>query len=994
MSNQDRDPSHGSAGDALTGAASGGARGAWVAFVVGGFLVGLVRLAAAGAPWAGLIDAAWGLACAAAFSIRVARSRGLARLGWSLFLVAVACGATSMALFGPAADAPAIHAFRAVLDLGAYACGALGIAVLLRHVGGSDPDGWLDAAAVGVVVSLALYELAPGMAGSAAITGRGEIFALLVAVVNAAVVTTLVRLVIRPAASPSLAVLGTIIAAALVVDLLYYTTLRIDRPLFEATWIVAYGAWAAAALHPDAARLVALTPPVPTGPAGVVRHAFASITIHTVGLVATMLLLVHHAGSGAVTGAWVFLAAYSAQIALVAARSVRLVRRLADDDAARVRAEAALRASEERFRQLAEVAPVGIFVADEAGRSVFQNRAWGALAGIPAEAGLNRGYEDAIHPDDRERALGAWQRSVSDHRPFDVEHRVLRPDGGIAWVHSTAAPLSDSAGRTTGWVGTVSDVTGLVEARLLAQEREAFISGLIEQAPVGIEVFDPSGRTISANRAQREFRAQVAPGERTGHDIREDPLMLRLGQREAIEAALAGDAAGAPDPIRIDVAPSAADDGPRWVWMTWFPLLGEDGRVAAVISFLEDATATVRAEEERRAVEAKLREAATLEALGVLAGGMAHDFNNLLVAILGHASMARSQLPPGSSLDEDLASVETAAQRAADLARQMLAYSGRGTFRVGAVSVEGLLREMGDLLGRSIAKHATLRYAFTPDLPPVLADPTQLRQVALNLIVNASDALGDRPGTITLRTALATVDEHEPDAVPGIPVVPGTYVLLEVADTGRGMDAATVRRIFDPFFTTKATGRGLGLAATLGIVKGHGGLIRVRSEPGVGTTFGVLLPPADATAGPIVGGTPQAPDVAAPASDGAGGRILIVDDEATVRAIGRRVLERAGYEVEEAADGPDGIAAFAGAPASWSAVLLDLTLPTLDGMAVLAAVRELRPGIPAVICSGWAAEEVAARLVGMERVVILEKPYPPAALVDAFRRSLDGGSPG
>jgi two-component system cell cycle sensor histidine kinase/response regulator CckA len=316
------------------------------------------------------------------------------------------------------------------------------------------------------------------------------------------------------------------------------------------------------------------------------------------------------------------------------------------------------------------------------------------------------------------------------------------------------------------------------------------------------------------------------------------------------------------------------------------------------------------------------------------------------------------------------------------------------------VDVEGLVREMADLLARSISKRASLVVDFTPGLPPVQADATQLRQVALNLIVNASDALGDRPGTITLRTALASVDVDDPDVVPGFVAIPGDYVLLEVSDTGRGMDAATLGRIFDPFFTTKATGRGLGLAATLGIVKGHGGLIRARSEPGIGTIIGVLLRPApaidrpgDGSAGPEAGprpvtAPPAGPVHRRPGADAPVSRILLVDDEPTVRQLGRRVLERAGYLVVEAADGPEAIEAFAADPGSWSAVLLDLTLPTLDGMAVLAALRRLRPDIPAVICSGWAAEEVASRLAETPGTQVLEKPYAPAALVEAFRACL------
>jgi CheY-like chemotaxis protein len=308
----------------------------------------------------------------------------------------------------------------------------------------------------------------------------------------------------------------------------------------------------------------------------------------------------------------------------------------------------------------------------------------------------------------------------------------------------------------------------------------------------------------------------------------------------------------------------------------------------------------------------------------------------------------------------------------------MLAYSGRGSFAIGPVVLEDLLGEIGNLMSRSIAKGARLRYDFAPGLPPVLADVTELRQVALNLIVNASDALGGRRGDITLRTAMTTLAPDDPDVIPGAPAEPGDYVMLEVSDTGSGMDDATLLRIFEPFFSTKSVGRGLGLAATMGIVKGHGGAIRVRSARGEGSTFQVLLRPTDR----LVQERDSQP--ARPPEQTAAGRILLVDDEPSVRQIGRRILERAGFGVEEAADGPEALERFRADPAGFGAVLLDLTLPSMDGLTVMRELRALRDDVGIVLCSGWSADEVAGTIRAMPRTLFLQKPYQRQALVEAL----------
>lgn len=834
--------------------------------------------------------------------------------------------------------------------------------------------------------SLGVFEFVLDTAGPVPVGGRQTIWAIGVAAMDAAVFTTLARFIIRPVASVGLSLLACVVGVALIFDATYYTASApvVGRAVYEAVWALAYGAWAGAALHPDTPWLAARRIRSTWSFQADGRSAMTSIVIHSAGFVATMLLLWHHfSAAGAAPG--VFVGAFLLQVLLVGTRSVRIISRMELDDVRRREAETALRASEERFRRLAEVAPVGIFVSDVEGRSIFQNDAWGRTAGIPAAEGLDLGYAERIHPEDRGRIMELWLNAVRTREPVSFDHRLLRPDGSVAWVRADAVPLDDADGRPAGWIGTVTDVTRLELARQAAQTREAFVGALVEQSPVGIGVYDPGGRMIVMNQALRRIREMAGIGPEAPDDVRGDPLMLRLDQGVAIERALAGeDGRTDPGTVSIPVAIRPGDAAPPdetgdrlWLRIRWFTLRDAEARMLAVISFTEDVTEAVRADAGRRRVEAKLQESAKLEALGVLAGGIAHDFNNLLVAILGYIEFARAGVPPASAVAQDLGAAMIAANRAADLARQMLAYSGRANLSVGPVSLEALLREMGDLVASSIAKGAQLRFEFAPDLPPVLADATQLRQLALNLIVNASDALEGERGTITLRTSLASLGPDDPTVVPGTTATPGGYVQLEVSDTGKGMDAATMARIFDPFFSTKSVGRGLGLAATLGIVKGHAGAIRVTSEPGSGTTFAVLLPPTTVEALP-------ARPLGTAATANKGGRLLLVDDEPSVRLIARRILERAGFDVVEAGDGPEAIELFRADPDDVAGVVLDLTLPTVDGMTVMRELRRLRPDVPIVLCSGWSADEVASSISALPATTFLQKPFQVQAMLDAI----------
>jgi signal transduction histidine kinase len=304
-----------------------------------------------------------------------------------------------------------------------------------------------------------------------------------------------------------------------------------------------------------------------------------------------------------------------------------------------------------------------------------------------------------------------------------------------------------------------------------------------------------------------------------------------------------------------------------------------------------------RVEAERRAMETRVLEVQKLESLGILAGGIAHDFNNLLVGIMGNAGLALLDLPPESPARESLEQIETAARRAADLAREMLAYSGKGRFIVEPLDLSELLREMTHLLRVSIGRSVVIKYALASGPLVVEGDATQLRQVVMNLVVNASDAIGDASGVITVGTGRRKADRsylastYLDEGLHG-----GEYAFIEVSDTGAGMDEETQARIFDPFFTTKFAGRGLGLAAVLGIVRGHHGALKVYSEPGHGSTFKLLLPLASSSV-----------HVPTPDDGGRGwrstARILVVDDEPSVRAIAERILQRFGMRVTIAEDG-------------------------------------------------------------------------------------------
>ncbi len=387
------------------------------------------------------------------------------------------------------------------------------------------------------------------------------------------------------------------------------------------------------------------------------------------------------------------------------------------------------------------------------------------------------------------------------------------------------------------------------------------------------------------------------------------------------------------------------------------------------------------------ALSSQAQQAQKLESLGALAGGIAHDFNNLLCGILGGVELAVDELDAAHPARADLDIVQRTAREATELCRQLLAYSGKGRFVIEPVELSELVGSMQKLLRVTARKNVNLRLDLARGLPAVTADASQLRHVVINLVANASEAIGAAPGTITVCTGLMTCDDVYLRTTYLDDVLrPGAYVFVEVADNGCGMDAATRERIFDPFFSTKFVGRGLGLAAVQGIVRGHAGAIKVYSEVGSGTTIKILFPAsAEAAAG-------CRPAPTAPGWRGHG-LVLLVDDEPVVRAVGTRILERLGFEVLTAADGVEALEAFEQVRDRVVLIILDMTMPNLGGAATYRQLRARDPGVRVVLTSGYNEQEATSHFNGKGLAAFVQKPFQLESMRSTLERVLSVGEP-
>jgi len=488
-----------------------------------------------------------------------------------------------------------------------------------------------------------------------------------------------------------------------------------------------------------------------------------------------------------------------------------------------------------------------------------------------------------------------------------------------------------------------------------------------------VEWVSPNVEAVFGHPPARFTRGEVSYAELVHPDD------IERVANEVTQAQERGEVAFEHDPYRV----RHPDGSLRWLQDVTH-LHRTDGVVTHFVGYVVDITERLEATRKRHAMELKLLHGQKMESLGVLAGGLAHDFNNLLTGILGEANLASMALEGGDpEARASVQQIEVLARRAADLTRQLLAYSGKGRFVVEPLDVSTLLREISQMLKLVISKKAALELDLADDLPAVDADRAQLQQVAMNLLTNASEALGDESGLIRITTRVEECSREKLERDFEAPELsPGTYVVLEVSDDGCGMNHDVKEKLFEPFFTTKTHGRGLGMSAILGIMRAHRGAIRVYSEPGQGTAFKLLFP--------ISASEAQTSAKPKPSDRWQGsGVVLIVDDEPSVRHVAQRLLHRLGFETLTAADGGEALRVFAEHKDEIRVVLLDMMMPVMGGRETLSALRALQPDLSVVMASGFNEQETISRLAARGMTSFLQKPFEAGELEEAIRRALD-----
>lgn len=612
--------------------------------------------------------------------------------------------------------------------------------------------------------------------------------------------------------------------------------------------------------------------------------------------------------------------------------------------------------------------PAVIFIKDAEGKYILVNKRFESLHHISNED--IQGKTDAdIFDQDLANMLRDNDLQVLESGEAMVAEEWVPDTRGLRQYYSLKFPLYDADQHIYAICGIATDVTEQNEA----MQQAAKLATVIEQTDEMVMITDRDGLIEYVNPAFENvsgYAASEAVGKR--------PNLVKSGvhtdkyYRSMWEVLMEGKT------WRGDFTNRKKNGDLYQVTQSITPILNDKGRITGFSSVQLDVT-------EQRKLQQRMQHTDRVESLGVLAGGIAHDFNNLLTAILGNSSLAKRRMDASSPVFRYLESIESASHSAADLCKQMLAYSGKGKFVVKAINLSNMVENMGKLIEVSLAKNVVIKYHLSEQLPLIDADVAQIQQVVLNLITNASEAIEGKSGVISISTGMMHADaDYLNGCIGNASLEPGRYIYLEVSDTGCGMDAATQRKVFDPFFTTKFTGRGLGMSAMLGIVKGHRGGLRIYSERGHGTTIKIAFPVSDESNAGVL----EAEEGRLVEWRGKG-TVLVVDDEETVRETACAMLEEFGFAVMTAKDGLEGVEIFRQSHADITLVLLDMTMPKMNGEDCFRELRQINPEVRVILSSGYNEQDATNRFAGKGLAGFLQKPYSSDFLAEKIQAILD-----